>query len=180
MTDASLPPHFLRRIPQGDSVERDVCGTCGFVAYRNPKVVTGSVVKDAGRVLLCRRAIEPRRGFWTLPAGYMELGETVEEAARREAWEEARADLGIERVLAVYTIARIAQVQVMFLARLGSPGIEAGPESLEVGWFGWEGIPWRDLAFPSVRWALTQARSVEGKTDFAPFGNPPGEPGEPP
>ena len=178
MTDASLPPHFLRRIPQGDSVERDVCGTCGFVAYRNPKIVTGSVVKDSGRVLLCRRAIEPRRGFWTLPAGYMELGETVEQAARREAWEEARADLVIERVLAVYTIPRIAQVQVMFLARLGSPGIAAGPESLEVGWFDWDGIPWSDLAFPSVRWALTQARSVEGKAGFAPFGNPPGERGD--
>jgi len=165
-------------VPDGDSLERDVCETCGFVAYQNPKVVTGAVVLDDGKVLLCRRAIEPRRGFWTLPAGYMELGETVEEAARREAWEEARADLALERVLAVYTIPRIAQVQVMFLARLASQGIEAGPESLEVGWFGWDEIPWSDLAFPSVRWALTQASSVAGKADFAPFGNPPGERGD--
>jgi ADP-ribose pyrophosphatase YjhB (NUDIX family) len=178
MTDTTLPAHFSRRIPNGDTAERDVCGTCGFVLYRNPKVVTGAVVMEAGRVLLCRRAIDPRRGYWTLPAGYMELGETVEEAARREAREEACADLAIERVLAVYTIPRIAQVQVMFLARLASGGIEAGPESLEVDWFGWDDIPWHDLAFPSVRWALTQARSVEGKPDFAPFGNPPGELGD--
>lgn len=178
MTDGSFPAHFSRRIPAGDSAERDVCDRCGFVAYRNPKVVTGSVVRQGGKVLLCRRAIEPRRGFWTLPAGYMELGETVEDAARREAREEAGAELAIERVLAVYTIPRIAQVQVMFLATLASGGIEAGPESLAVDWFGWDDIPWTELAFPSVRWALQQARSVEGSTAFAPFSNPPGERGE--
>jgi ADP-ribose pyrophosphatase YjhB (NUDIX family) len=178
MTSTSLPSHFARYVPEGDTAERDVCTTCGFVAYRNPKVVTGSVVTQSGRVLLCRRAIDPRRGFWTLPAGYMELGETVEEAARREAREEACADLAIDRLLAVYSIPRIAQVQVMFLARLASGGIAPGPESLEVEWFGWDEIPWNELAFPSVRWALNHARSVEGRADFAPFGNPPGELGD--
>ncbi|MFO1088996.1 MAG: NUDIX hydrolase [Hyphomicrobiales bacterium] len=178
MTDGTLPEHFSRRVPTGDSMERDVCDRCGFVAYRNPKVVTGSVVRHEGAILLCRRAIEPRRGFWTLPAGYMELGETVEDAARREAQEEAKADVALERLLAVYSIPRIAQVQVMFLGSFARPGFAAGPESLEVRLFPWDDIPWGDLAFPSVRWALTQARSVEGQAAFVPFTNPPGERGD--
>ncbi len=111
-------------------------------------------MRGRGRILLCRRAIEPRRGFWTLPAGYMEMAETVEEGARREAWEEARARIALEGVLAVYSIARLGQVQVIFRAGLAEPGFEAGPESLEVRLFGWDEIPWDDMAFPSVRWAL--------------------------
>ena len=85
--------NFVRAIPDGDTHERNVCGDCGFVAYENPKVVVGSVVVTDGKILMCKRAIEPRRGFWTLPAGYMELGETVEEGAAREAMEEAGADI---------------------------------------------------------------------------------------
>ena len=173
-----MPPHFVVSVPEGDSRERYVCTTCGFIAYRNPKVVVGSVVRHDGRILLCRRAIEPRRGYWTLPAGFMELGEMAEDAARRDAKEEACCDLLIERVLAVYTIPRIAQVQIMYLARLAYPGVEAGPESLEVGFFGWEDIPWGELAFPSVRWALTQYRTIEHAAEFAPFTNPPGEFGD--
>jgi ADP-ribose pyrophosphatase YjhB (NUDIX family) len=145
---------FQRRIPDGEDRERLVCGDCGYVAYENPKIVVGSVVAEGSRVLLCRRAIEPRRGYWTLPAGYMELGETVEEGARREAWEEARAKLALDGVLAVYSIARIGQVQVIFRARLAEQGFSPGPESLEVRFFDWEDIPWDDIAFPSVRWAL--------------------------
>lgn len=159
---------FERRIPTGEDRERLVCGTCGFIAYENPKIVVGSVVADAGRVLLCRRAIEPRRGFWTLPAGYLELGETVEEGALREAREEARATLALEGVLAVYSIARIGQVQIIFRARLASPGFSPGPESLEVRFFEWEEIPWSEIAFPSVRWALRAWR--EGAPGVA--GNP--------
>ena len=93
-------PSFSRRVLEGEDRERQVCDACGFVAYENPKVVVGSVVGHDGRILLCRRAIEPRRGFWTIPAGYMELGETAEEGALREAWEEARARLRLERLLA--------------------------------------------------------------------------------
>ena len=78
MSDQELPANFVRTVPDGDTLERDVCGTCGFVHYQNPKVVVGSVVHHGGRILLCRRAIEPRLGFWTVPAGYMELGETAE------------------------------------------------------------------------------------------------------
>lgn len=147
-------PRFVRRIPEGDDRERLTCPDCGHVAYENPKVVVGSVVAEGDTVLLCRRAIEPRSVYWTIPAGYMELGETVEEGARREAWEEARARIALEGVLAVYSIARIGQVQVIFRARLDQPGFEPGPESLEVRRFAWAEIPWDDIAFPSVRWAL--------------------------
>ena len=169
---------FHRRRPDGDTHERDVCTTCGFINYVNPKIVTGSIVRHRGRILMCRRAIEPRIGFWTLPAGFMEVGETAEQAARREAMEEANAAIVIDRLLAVYTIPRIAQVQIMYLAHLGEETFFAGPESLEVMLFGWDDMPWDDLAFPSVRWALEQYRSIEGLEDFAPFSNPPGEFGD--
>ena len=146
--------NFARRTPEGEDRERLICNDCGYVAYENPKIVVGSVVVEEGRILLCRRAIEPRRGFWTLPAGYMELGETIEEGARREAWEEARARLELDGILAIYSIARIGQVQIIYRAHLAEPGIDAGPESLEVRFFAWEDIPWNEIAFPSVHWAL--------------------------
>ena len=93
-------PEFARTVPDGDTIERQVCTTCGYVAYENPKIVVGSVVAEDGRVLLCRRAIEPRSGFWTLPAGYLELHETTAEGARREAMEEAGADIALDGILA--------------------------------------------------------------------------------
>jgi ADP-ribose pyrophosphatase YjhB (NUDIX family) len=164
--------NFVRRIPEGEDRERLVCGDCGFVAYENPKIVVGSVVAEEGRILLCRRAIEPRRGFWTLPAGYMELGETTEEGAKREAWEEARARLELDGVLAIYSIARIGQVQIIYRAHLAEPGFAPGPESLDVRFFAWEEIPWDDLAFPSVHWALKAWKS--GAPGIA--GNPPQDP----
>lgn len=154
--------NFTRTVPDGDTHERDVCTDCGFIAYQNPKIVVGSVVIADGKVLMCRRAIEPRLGFWMLPAGYMELGETVEEGAAREAMEEAGASIEIEGVLGVFSIARIGQVQVIFRARFGGDGTPvyaAGPESLEVGLFAWEDIPWDEIAFPSVRWALDAWRA---------------------
>ena len=162
-------PNFTRRTPEGDDHERLICGDCGFVAYENPKIVVGSVVVEAGRVLLCRRAIEPRLGFWTLPAGYMELGETTEEGAKREAWEEARAKLELDGLLAIYSIARIGQVQLIYRARMAEPGIAPGPESLDVRFFAWEEIPWDEIAFPSVHWALRAWKA--GGDGIA--GNPP-------
>ena len=169
-------PDFVRTVPPGDDRERLTCPDCGFVAYENPKIVVGSVVAEGEGVLLCRRAIEPRRGFWTLPAGYMELAETVEEGARREAWEEARARIAIEGVLAIYSIARIGQVQVIFRAGLAEPGHEPGPESLEVRLFSWDEIPWEDLAFPSVHWALRQWQAMQGRSLGLPAMNPPEDP----
>lgn len=175
MTD-NLQPIFDRRIPPGDDRERSVCRHCDFVDYQNPKIVAGSVVVSEGKILLCKRAIEPRKGFWTLPAGFMELGETVEEAAAREALEEAEATIEIDHVLAMYSVARIGQVQVMFRAKLTS-GIAAGPESEAVGLFDWSEIPWRDLAFPTVVWALTHYAETRNRSGFAPFTNPPGTDG---
>jgi ADP-ribose pyrophosphatase YjhB (NUDIX family) len=169
---------FSTRIPDGDNRERPVCDHCGFVVYDNPRIVTGSVVTHGSRILLCRRAIRPRHGFWTLPAGYMELRETAEAAALREAWEEAEARIEIDSLLAVYSIPRISMVQIMFRARLIDPAVRPGTESLEVALFDWDEIPWSDLAFPSVHWALTQHRQVEGQAVFAPFTNPPGETGD--
>lgn len=168
---------FVREIPEGDDRERLVCPDCGFVNYENPKLVVGSVTVWQERILLCRRAIPPRRGFWTLPAGFMELNESAAEGAAREAWEEARARIEIDRVLAVYSIPRISQVQVIFRARLAAPDIAAGPESEEVGLFRWNEIPWDDIAFPSVHWALGHFDEVRGLDDFAARSNPPGETG---
>lgn len=175
-------PEFQIKTPEGDDRERRVCGACGFIDYVNPKIVAGVVAEDdEGRILLCRRAIEPRAGFWTLPAGYMEEGESVAEGAAREAWEEARARLEILDLLGVYSIPRISQVQIFFRARLTTPQVEAGPESLEVGLHAWEDIPFDALAFPSVRWALEDWRARRGESapsvpslrtqgkDFAPY-----------
>ena len=168
---------FVRQTPEGDNRERMVCADCGHVAYENPKVIVGSVVVSEGRVLMCRRAIEPRRGFWTLPAGYMELGETLEEGAAREALEEAEAVIEIEGILGVFSIARIGQVQVIFRARFGADGppvFGPGEESLEVRLFAPDEIPWDDIAFPSVHWALNAWQS----TSNGPLGKPAGNPAD--
>jgi ADP-ribose pyrophosphatase YjhB (NUDIX family) len=164
---------FKLEIPHGDDRERRVCQSCDFIDYQNPKIVAGAVIVQDGKILLCKRAIEPRKGFWTLPAGFMELGESVEEAAAREAFEEAEAKIEIDRVLAVYSVPRIGQVQVMFRAKLiGGYGI--GPESEESGLFEWKDIPWSQLAFPTVVWALTDYAATRDQDNFAPFANPAG------
>ena len=166
-------PQFTRRIPDGDSHERSVCDQCGYVAYENPKVVVGSVVVHEGKVMLCRRAIEPRRGFWTLPAGYLELQETVEEGARREALEESGAQIHLDGILAVFSISRIGQVQVIFRAKFdGAADFAPGIESLDVRLFDWADIPWNELAFPSVHWSLRAWRSAGDGPLGAPAGNP--------
>jgi ADP-ribose pyrophosphatase YjhB (NUDIX family) len=167
-----LTPHFVRRVPDGDTMERDVCGRCGHISYANPKIVVGSVVVHDNRILLCRRAIEPRKNYWTLPAGYLEEHETPEAGARREALEEACADISLDLLLAVYSIPRISQVQLMYRASLAAPNYAAGAESLEVRLFDWDDIPWTEIAFPSARWALEHYRQSRHETVFAPFGNP--------
>lgn len=173
MTDTNrLDPSFEKRIPDGDDRERRQCAHCGFVAYDNPKIVTGVVANWGDRLLLARRAIEPRRGYWTIPAGYLELGESVEEGAAREAREEACAELSIDRVLAIYSVPHLSQTQIFYRATLLSNAVAPGPESLEVGLFSWEDIPWQDMAFPTAIWALIHHRQVRHQTDFAPFSNP--------
>ena len=168
----------IRAVPEGDTVERLVCPDCGFINYENPKVVVGSVARWQGRILLCRRSIPPRKGYWTLPAGYLELNESAAQGALREAREEACAELKIRALLAVYSIPRISQIQLIYLADLVTPDIAAGPESAEVGLFDWQNIPWDDIAFPSVHWALGHYDEVRGMDSFAPRSNPPGELGD--
>ncbi|HEX2943586.1 MAG TPA: NUDIX hydrolase [Rhodopila sp.] len=166
---------FIRRVPEGDNRERMVCSDCGHIAYENPKVVVGSVIVSDGRVLMCQRAIEPRRGFWTLPAGYLELGETLEEGAAREAQEEAEAIIDIDGLLGIYSIARISQIQVIFRARFrdtGAPKFAPGIESLDVQLLEPDAIPWDRIAFPSVHWALNAWRKAGPGPLAAPFGNP--------
>ena len=151
------------KTPEDDDRQRYVCPSCHTIHYENPKIVVGSVCALDERLLLCRRAIEPRSGFWTIPAGYMELGETAEEGAAREAFEEARADIAIDGLMAVYSVKRINQVQLLFRARLLSDAVEPGPESLEVRLFRWDDIPWDQLAFPTVRWVLERAMALRGE-----------------
>ena len=173
LSNGFFSQEFKLKIPDGDDRIRRVCSHCQFVDYINPKIIAASVVTKGSKILLCRRAIDPRKGFWTLPAGFMEQGETVEEAARREAREEANAEIRIDRILAVYSVPRISQVQIMFRAELVSD-ISPSPESLEVELFDWRDIPWSNLAFPTVLWGLTHYAETRSKTVFAPFSNPPG------
>lgn len=168
----------MREVPEGDNRQRLVCPDCGFIDYKNPKIVVGSVVTWQERILLCRRAIPPRRGYWTIPAGYLELHETAADGARREAEEEACADIEIDSLLAVYNIPRISQVQIIYRASLRTPDFEPGPESLEVALFDWPDLPWQDFAFPSVHWAVTHYKEVVGEAAFQPHTNPPGDLGD--
>lgn len=176
-------PDFVLRVPDGDDRERKVCADCGHIAYENPKIVVGSVVVADGGILMCRRAIEPRRGFWTLPAGYMEMHETLEEGAAREAWEEAGARIVIDGVLGMFSISRIGQVHIMYRARFadaGSPRFAPGPESLDVRLMPPDDIPWDEVAFPTVRWAVdawrTHRDSVGDNAVAVPLGAPVGNP----
>jgi ADP-ribose pyrophosphatase YjhB (NUDIX family) len=175
MSEGEATHSFERRLVEEEGRSRLVCRDCGFIAYENPKVVVGAVCLWQQKILLCRRAIQPRADFWTLPAGYMELHETSPDGARREAWEEARARIEIERLLAVYNIPRLSQVQLIYLARLLSPEIAPGPESAEVGLFDWQDIPWAELAFPSVRWALDHFKAGLGQAHYPVQANPPGD-----
>ena len=168
----SKGPTF-ERTPPGDDRPRLVCDECGFIHYVNPKVVVGAVATWGGKFLLVKRAIEPRKGFWTIPAGYLEIGETVEAGAVRETWEEARARIVIDALLGVYSITRIAQVYLVFRARMLSEGFAPGPESEEAELVTWNDIPWDDLAFPSIHWALKHHNEVQGQTTIVPGREPP-------
>lgn len=157
----------VRQVPAGDTRTRLVCPDCGYIEYANPKVVVGAVCVWQGRILLCRRAIEPQKGFWTIPAGFLELSESTAEGAMREVWEEARATATVESLLGIYEIPRISQVQMIYRATMTSPDFAAGEESQAVDLFTWANIPWLDLAFPSVSWALRHYRRGGNEPVFA-------------
>jgi ADP-ribose pyrophosphatase YjhB (NUDIX family) len=142
------------RVPPGDQLARHVCDACGTIHYQNPRLVVGCVPEHDGRILLCTRAIEPRRGYWTVPAGFMENGETLQQAAARESREEALAEVEIGSLLAVVHVLHAQQVHVFFRARLPRAEFAAGPESLEVQLVHPDEIPWPQLAFPSTEFSL--------------------------
>ena len=140
----------VRKIPEDDNRERDVCPSCGSIFYSNPKVVCGCVLEWQGEILLCKRAINPRYGMWTLPAGFMENNETTAEAAAREAVEEANSHCDNLQLFALYNLPRISQVFIMYHGTLRDGEATAGDESLEVKLFKQGEIPWDELAFPVV------------------------------
>jgi ADP-ribose pyrophosphatase YjhB (NUDIX family) len=142
------------RIPPGDHLPRHVCDACGTIHYQNPRLVVGCVPEYEGRILLCRRAIEPRLGYWTVPAGFMENGETLQQGAARESQEEALAHVEIGSLLAVVHVLHARQVHVFFRASMRGGDYGAGAESLEVALVPTADIPWGDLAFPSTEFAL--------------------------
>ena len=142
------------RVPQGDNLPRYVCDACSAIHYENPRLVVGCVPAHEDRILLCRRAIEPRRGYWTVPAGFMENGETLQEAAARESREEALAEVTVGSLLSVVHVLHAAQVHVFFRAGLPAARYAAGPESLEVALVAAADIPWDELAFPSTEFTL--------------------------
>lgn len=143
-----------RLVPAGDDRRRWVCPDCCTVHYQNPRVVAGCLIEQQGAVLLCRRSIEPRRGYWTLPAGFMELDETVQQGAARETWEEARARVDILGPYSLFNLPHVNQVYAIFRARFREPGFRPGPESEEVELFAADEIPWDELAFHTVRQTL--------------------------
>jgi ADP-ribose pyrophosphatase YjhB (NUDIX family) len=142
------------RIPPGDNLPRYVCDACGTIHYQNPRVVVGCVPEHEERILLCRRGIEPRRGYWTVPAGFMENGETLQQAAAREAREEALAEVAIGSLLSVVHVLHAEQVHVFFRASLPAASYGVGAESLEVMLVRPADIPWADIAFPSTEFTL--------------------------
>jgi ADP-ribose pyrophosphatase YjhB (NUDIX family) len=142
------------RVPEGDHLPRHVCDACGMIHYQNPRLVVGCVPEHGGRILLCRRAIEPRRGYWTVPAGFMENGETLQQGAARESREEALAEVAIGSLLSVVHVLHAEQVHVFFRATLTGGRYAAGPESLEVTLIAPADIPWADIAFPSTEFTL--------------------------
>lgn len=140
-----------RRVPDGDNRQRDVCSKCGRIHYQNPRLVVGCIPENGDRLLLCRRSIEPRAGYWTLPAGFLELGESTEQGAVRETLEEAMARVEVISLYSLISVPNIDQIHLFFRARMLTPDFAAGEETLDAALFEEARIPWDDLAFATVR-----------------------------
>jgi ADP-ribose pyrophosphatase YjhB (NUDIX family) len=138
------------KVPEGDDRERFVCTQCELIHYSNPRVIVGCVPVHEGRVLLCRRAIEPRRNYWTLPAGFMENGETTPQGAARETWEEARARVSGLELYRVFDVPYISQIYMFYRCEVDDGVYGVGPESLETALYTRDEIPWDEIAFPVV------------------------------
>lgn len=154
------------RIPPGDHLPRHVCSACGTIHYRNPRVIVGCVPEWEGRILMCRRNIEPRLGLWTFPAGFLELGETTAEGAARETREESQAEVEIGSLLCVIDVPYVSQIYVTHRGRMKSPHHGPTPESSETVLLREDEIPWDDIAFPTIWHSLKfyfedRARGIE-------------------
>ena len=158
---------MVKRVPPGDTLPRWCCDQCGEIHYQNPKLVIGTIPEHEGRILLCRRAIEPRYGYWTLPAGFMENAETTGEAAARETVEEAGADIELGAVFTMISVPGVNQVHLYYLARLRSLEFKPGEETLEVAMFQESDIPWKDIAFRTVAATLRHWFADRQKGAFA-------------
>lgn len=158
-------------IPEGDDKERLSCPDCNFILYDNPKLVVGSIVEHKGKIILCKRAIEPSKGKWTMPAGFLENDETTEEGAMREAMEEAELTIEIIGLLGVFNLPHVNQVQLVYRAEMVNDHFAAGHETDDVKLFAWDDIPWDDLAFPSVEMSLHYWHATQGKLhdEYAPL-----------
>ena len=141
-------------IPEGDNRPRHICDGCELIHYQNPKMVVGCIVEHEDKVLLCKRAIEPRYGLWTLPAGFMENDETTMQAAARETFEEASADVNVTQLFTMFSLPHIDQVYMLYRAEFKELAFAAGAESLEVGLFSESEIPWDEIAFPVITESL--------------------------
>lgn len=155
-----------QRVPPGDSLPRYVCDGCHTIHYQNPRMVVGCIPEWEDRILLCRRAIEPRYGMWTVPAGFMENGETTYQGAQRETLEEANARIEMGPLYALYNIPHINQVYMLFRARLLDLGFHAGAETLEVRLFAEREIPWEEIAFATVRNTLNHYYQDRREGDY--------------
>jgi ADP-ribose pyrophosphatase YjhB (NUDIX family) len=167
----------VKRVPPGDTLPRWLCDECGEIHYQNPKLVVGTVPEHEGRILLCRRAIEPRYGYWTLPAGFMENDETAGQAALRETLEEAGAAVELGEPFSLISVPRVNQVHLFFRARVRDLGFKPGEETLEAALVEEAQIPWKDIAFRTVAltlklWLEDRAKGAFGfhAEDIAPGG----------
>jgi ADP-ribose pyrophosphatase YjhB (NUDIX family) len=164
---SSCAAPLAQRVPPGDNLPRWVCDQCGEIHYQNPKVVVGSIPEFEGKLLLCRRAIEPRYGYWTLPAGFMENDETVGQAALRETQEEAGAQVELGAPFSMISVPRVNQVHLFYRARVLALGFKPGDETLEVALWEEQQVPWKEIAFRTVgltlkRWFADRASGAFG------------------
>jgi len=153
-------------VPEGDNRERDLCDHCGAIHYQNPRMVVGTLPVWENRILLCRRAIEPRYNKWTLPAGFMELNESTAQGATRETLEESGARIELGPLFTVIDVPQIDQVHIFYLAQATGPELDPGPESLEARYFDEADIPWDEISFRTVKATLTQYLADRKKASF--------------
>ena len=144
----------VNKIPEGDNRQRFVCTSCNLIHYQNPRIIAGCIAEFEGKILLCKRAIEPRHGLWTLPAGFMENQETTLEAAKRETFEEAKAEINNSQLFCTISIPHISQVYIMYRGELVNGYAHPGTESLETDLYSEDEIPWGELAFPVITESL--------------------------